>query len=82
MSQMIDYRSQDRDTASTFRMSAEDKVRLKAEALREGLNLQQLFELRMLGQAKPRPRDGRPRKLTDQAQLPIEDEEAPTRKSA
>lgn len=54
-----DFRSSDRDAPATFRMSVEEKARIKREAADAGLTLQQLFELRMLGEAKPRPRDGR-----------------------
>lgn len=68
----IDYRSEGRGVAATFRMSAEDKGTLKAEAQREGLTLQQLFELRMLGQAKPRPRDGRPPKTRQEEELALD----------
>ena len=54
-----DYRSEQREALAVIRMSVEEKAMLKAEAARAGLSLQQLFELRLLGAAKPRPRDGR-----------------------
>lgn len=64
-----DFRSPDRDAVASFRMSAEEKERLKQMAAQAGLTLQQLFELRLLGEAKPRPRDGR--KPRTQQQLPL-----------
>ena len=53
------HRSADREAPATFRMSVAEKARLKQEAADAGLTLQQLFEQRMLGEARPRPRDGR-----------------------
>ncbi len=46
----------------TFRMTSTDRDRLRHQALETGMSQQQLFELRMFGAAKPRRRDGRPRK--------------------
>lgn len=66
-----DFRAPDRDAVASFRMSAEEKERLKKEASGSGLTLQQLFELRMLGEAKPRPRDGRKPRTGPQQQLPL-----------
>ncbi len=65
------HRSAQRDAPATFRMSVEEKARLKQDAADAGLTLQQLFELRMLGQARPRGRDGRPRKTDQAEQLPL-----------
>lgn len=65
------HRSVERDAPATFRMSATEKARIKQEAVEAGLTLQQLFELRMLGEAKPRGRDGRPRKSDQSEQLPL-----------
>ena len=65
------HRSVERDAPATFRMSAIEKARIKQEAADAGLTLQQLFELRMLGEAKPRGRDGRPRKGDQAEQLPL-----------
>jgi hypothetical protein len=53
------FRGPDRQAGARFRMSAEEKDRLKREAAEAGLTFQQLFELRMLGTAKPVGRDGR-----------------------
>ncbi len=64
------HRSAERNALAVFRMSDEEKGRLKQAAADAGLTLQQLFELRMLGAAKPRGRDGRPRK-DRQEQLPL-----------
>lgn len=64
-----EHRSNAREDAATFRMTTDEKARLKAEAAAAGLTFQQLFELRMLGQAKPRLRDGRPRKADGQQEL-------------
>ncbi len=54
-----------------FRMSAEDRERLRAEAAVAGLTIQQLLELRVLGAAKPRVRMGRPPKPRQDEELPI-----------
>lgn len=54
--------SPDRAASHTFRMSVEDKQRMRRTAEEVGLTMQQLFELKMFGEAKPRGRDGRPRK--------------------
>ncbi|MGI8458905.1 MAG: hypothetical protein ACR2LI_12445, partial [Propionibacteriaceae bacterium] len=64
-------RSEARSTSHTFRMSADEKAQLKHEATDAGLSLQQLFELRMLGAAKPRLREGRPRKDAQSEELPL-----------
>ena len=65
-----DYRSEQREALVVIRMSMEEKAMLKAEAACAGLSLQQLFELRVLGVAKPRPRDGR-RPNLPQSELPL-----------
>lgn len=65
------HRSAGRSAPATFRMSDGEKARLKQEAADAGLTLQQLFEQRMLGEAKPRGRDGRPRKIDQAEQLPL-----------
>lgn len=64
------HRSDERNAVALFRMSDDEKARLKQDAADAGLTLQQLFELRMLGAAKPRRRDGRPPK-DRQEQLPL-----------
>lgn len=61
----------DRETALTFRMSFADRARLKQEAAEADLTLQQLFELRMLGEVKPRAVMGRPRKQHQDEELPL-----------
>jgi hypothetical protein len=66
-----DYRSEDRDVSATFRMHAADKLRLKQDAAKAGLTMQQLFELKMLGEARPRGQDGRPRKPGQLDELPL-----------
>lgn len=67
-----DYRSDERASASVFRTTLAEKDRLKAEAAAAGLTLQQLFELRLLGAAKPRGKNGRPRHSRHQAErLPL-----------
>lgn len=68
---LSDFRAPDRDALAAFRMSVEEKERLKKEAADAGLTMQQLFELRMLGEAKPRPRDGRKPRPKPQEQLPL-----------
>lgn len=61
-----------RDVSGTYRMTRSDKARIKHEAAELGLTVQQLFELRMFGHAKPVGRDGRPRLDRHQAEeLPI-----------
>lgn len=45
-----------------FRVTAEDRERLRREAAEAGLTQTQLFELRMFGAAKPVRQYGRPRK--------------------
>lgn len=64
-------RSVDRDVAATYRMTRADKERIRREAADLGLTAQQLFELRMFGQAKPVGRDGRPRTRRQVEELPI-----------
>lgn len=59
----------DRETALTFRMSFQDRARLKQEAADADLTLQQLFELRMLGAVKPRAPMGRRRKHSRDEEL-------------
>ncbi len=65
------HRSAQRVAPATFRMSVAEKARLKQDAAEAGLTLQQLFELRMFGEAKPRGRDGRPPKTEQAEQLPM-----------
>ena len=64
-------RSVDRDVAATYRMTRSEKERIRREAAELGLTGQQLFELRMFGQAKPVGRDGRPRTRRQAEELPI-----------
>ncbi|MGI8682373.1 MAG: hypothetical protein ACR2JO_09680 [Mycobacteriales bacterium] len=64
-------RSSERDVAMTFRMTRAERERLRVEATEAGLTTQQLWELRMLGAAKPRGRDGRPPKSRQAEELPI-----------
>ena len=66
-----DFRSPDRDAVASFRMSMDEKERLKKLAADAGMTLQQLFELRMLGEAKPRPRDGRKPRSRPEQKLPL-----------
>ena len=56
-------RSDARAAAAIYRMHHADKERLRSEAAAAGLTMQQLFELRMFGEA--RPSYGRPRKLNN-----------------
>ena len=56
-------RSDAREIAAIYRMHRADKERLRCEAAAAGLTMQQLFELRMFGEA--RPSYGRPRKLNN-----------------
>lgn len=66
------YRGDEREIAATYRMTRAEKDRIKREAAEMGLTGQQLFELRMFGQAKPVGRDGRPRISRHQdEELPI-----------
>lgn len=67
----LEPRTPERAAGYCFRMSVGDRERLKAEAAVDGLTLQQLFELRLLGATKPRVRMGRPPKPTQQEELPI-----------
>jgi hypothetical protein len=53
-----DYRSEEREVGYFFRMTKDERNRLHREADAEGLSLQQLLELRALGEAKPRRRSG------------------------
>ncbi len=65
-------RSAERKAVSVFRTSAEEKARLRAEAAAAELTLQQLFELRLLGAAKPVPEAGRHKKYQrQQEELPL-----------
>lgn len=64
-------RSETRDVAATYRMTRQEKEFLRQEAARLGLTAQQLFELRMFGEAKPVGRYGRPRKSSQSEELPI-----------
>jgi hypothetical protein len=60
----------DREAAVHFMLSADERARLKAEADAAGLTMQQLFELKMLGAAKPRAARGRRRKPSQPEELP------------
>ena len=60
------------DCSDTYRLTRAEKERLAREAASLGLTKQQLFELRMLGEAKPVRQAGRPRKpRVAQQELPI-----------
>lgn len=59
----------DREAAVHFMLSVEERDRLKAEADADGLTMQQLFELKMLGAAKPRATRGRRRKPRQDEEL-------------
>ncbi len=65
------FRSDLREQAATFRMTQADKDRLRQDAADAGLTMQQWFELRMFGEARPVGRYGRPRKVTHAEELPI-----------
>jgi len=65
------FRSDAREFAGAFRMTRADKERLHRDAAELGLTMQQLFELRMLGEARPVGRHGRPRKVRREEELPI-----------
>jgi hypothetical protein len=69
--QQLRDRSAARKTAYTFRMSVEEKAQIQRTAADAGLTVQQLFELRLLGEAKPRRADGRPRKDAQSEELPL-----------
>ena len=58
-------RSDAREIAATYRMPRADKERLRCEAAAAGLTMQQLFELRMFGEARPVGPFGRTRKLNN-----------------
>jgi hypothetical protein len=64
-------RSVERFTAATYRMTEAEKARIRREAADLGLTNQQLFELRMFGQAKPVGRDGRRPKPRQDEKLPL-----------
>ena len=64
-------RSDAREIAAIYRMHRADKERLRCEAAAAGLTMQQLFELRMFGEARPVGRYGRPRKLDKAEELPL-----------
>jgi hypothetical protein len=64
-------RSVDRDVAATYRMTSEERAKIRREAAELGLTGQQLFELRMFGRAKPVGRDGRPKTRHQAEELPI-----------
>lgn len=54
-----DYRSGSRSVGATFRMTEEERDQLREVAAREGYSsLQQLFEARLLGEAKPKRKPG------------------------
>lgn len=57
--------------SQTYRMAPDDADLLRAEAERRGLTMQQLFELKMLGAARPAGRSGRLRKKKQDEELPI-----------
>lgn len=52
----------------TFRMSPQDRERLRAEARQSGLeSVQQLLELRLFGEVRPRDKTGpKPRPVQDE----------------
>jgi hypothetical protein len=58
-------RSDAREAAAIYRMHRADKERLRCEAAAAGLTMQQLFELRMFGEARPVGPFGRTRKLNN-----------------
>ena len=58
-------RSDARAAAAIYRMHHADKERLRSEAAAAGLTMQQLFELRMFGEARPVGPFGRTRKLNN-----------------
>ena len=58
-------RSDAREAAAIYRMHRADKERLRSEAAAAGLTMQQLFELRMFGEARPVGPFGRTRKLNN-----------------
>ena len=58
-------RSELREIAAIYRMPRADKERLRCEAAAAGLTMQQLFELRMFGEARPVGPFGRTRKLNN-----------------
>lgn len=53
-----DHRSARRGAMINFRITPEEKARLKSEAAEAGLTLTQLFELRMLGYTTPVGKSG------------------------
>ena len=65
------HRSKARDVSAVFRMSVEDRARLKREAADAGVSLQQLFEQKLLGEHRPARAPGRPRKRPSDAELPL-----------
>lgn len=72
MHEVISQPREPRDVSGTYRMTRSEKARMKREASELGLTVQQLFELRMFGAAKPIGQDGRPRINRHQAEeLPI-----------
>ncbi len=64
----MDYRSRAREVSLTFRMTAERRQLLHAEAIEAGLTVQQLLESRVWGAAEPRRRSG-PRPQEDRLEL-------------
>jgi hypothetical protein len=69
MNSRDDPRSPERDTSTTYRISKAEKARLRQEADELGLTALQLFQLRMLGEAKPVGRAGRPNKRPQAEEL-------------
>lgn len=69
MNSLGEARSAERDTAATYRMTKAEKARLRREADELEMTSQQLFELRMFGQAKPVGRYGRPNKRPQAEEL-------------
>lgn len=69
MNSLGEARSAERDTAATYRMTKAEKERLRREADELEMTAQQLFELRMFGQAKPVGRHGRPNKRPQAEEL-------------
>ena len=64
-------RSEDRDVAVTYRLTRAERDQLRRVAAELGLTGHQLFQLRMLGKAKPVGRYGRPPKPVQDEELPI-----------
>ena len=64
------------------RLTVEQREQLAELAAHEGLPIQQFIELRVFGQVRPRRDPRAPRRADTQLPLGLDDQEAPTRKSA